>query len=58
MTNDQGVTTAIAEDIGEGTVVLRATHTGRVSPTQNATWVCGECHCTVEPNQVTLTLSP
>lgn len=57
-TNSSGVTTAIGEDIGPGTATIQATSGSKVSNTQTVNWVCGECHCTAEPNAITLTLNP
>jgi hypothetical protein len=67
-TRSDGVTTAITlsppdddghshEDIGPGSVLIRATQGTRVSGGQQVNGVCGECHCSLEPNVITLTLS-
>jgi hypothetical protein len=57
-TNGQGVTNAIGEDIGGGTVSIRATLGTRVSEIKQVEWTCGECHCNVNPASITVTLSP
>ena len=57
-TNASGVTTAVTEDLGQGTASLTATFGGRVSTLKNVTWTCGQCHCNPDPGVVTLTLSP
>jgi hypothetical protein len=57
-TNGQGVTTAIDESIGPGTVTLKASLDTRVSDVKQVSWTCGECHCTPDPTSVTLTLGP
>ena len=55
-TNAQGTTNAIGEEVGQGTVTLRAEKGSQVSNVQQVQWTCGECHCTVDPGSVTLTL--
>ncbi|MFZ5470062.1 MAG: carboxypeptidase-like regulatory domain-containing protein [Myxococcota bacterium] len=57
-TNGSGVTTAIGEDLGQGTVHVQATMGTKVSDVKDVVFTCGECHCIGEPNAVTLTLSP
>ena len=56
-TNEQGVTSAIGESIGPGTVEISARLDTRTSNVVQTEWRCGECHCQVEPSTVTLTLS-
>ncbi|HYO59454.1 carboxypeptidase regulatory-like domain-containing protein [Archangium sp.] len=57
-TGDRGVTTAVNEDIGEGTVRLTATSGSKVSAPAEVTWTCDECHCHPEPATVRLQLNP
>ncbi|MCI0572441.1 MAG: carboxypeptidase-like regulatory domain-containing protein [Myxococcaceae bacterium] len=53
-TNAQGVTTAVTQDIGAGTVRVRAFHGTRESDTAQLEFICGECSCTAEPRSITL----
>jgi len=57
-TGDRGVTTAVNEDIGEGTVRLTATAGSKVSAPAEVAWTCDECHCHPEPATVQLQLNP
>ena len=57
-TNASGTTTAVTEDLGQGTATVRATLGGKVTDQKNVTWTCGNCHCNPDPGLVTLTLSP
>ena len=57
-TGDRGVTTAVNEDIGQGTVRLVATAGSKVSAPAEVTWTCDECHCHPEPASVQLQLHP
>lgn len=57
-TGDRGVTTAVNEDIGEGTVRLTATAGSKVSTPAEVAWTCDECHCHPEPTTVQLQLNP
>ncbi|MFY0530141.1 carboxypeptidase regulatory-like domain-containing protein [Archangium gephyra] len=57
-TGDRGVTTAVNEDIGEGTVRLTATAGSKVSAPAEVAWTCDECHCHPEPSTVQLQLNP
>ena len=44
------------ESSGPGTLRLSARSGSKVSSAGEATWVCGECDCTVTPSSLTLTL--
>ena len=57
-TGDRGVTTAVNEDIGEGTVRLTATAGSKVSAPAEVAWTCDECHCHPDPDTVQLQLNP
>lgn len=57
-TGEKGVTTAVNEDIGEGTVRLTATAGSKVSAPTEVTWTCDECHCNPDPDAVQLQLNP
>ncbi|AKJ05590.1 hypothetical protein [Archangium gephyra] len=57
-TGDRGVTTAVNEDIGEGTVRLTAVAGSKVSAPAEVAWTCDECHCHPEPTTVQLQLNP
>ncbi|MFL5355219.1 carboxypeptidase-like regulatory domain-containing protein [Archangium sp.] len=57
-TSDRGVTTAVNEDIGEGTVRLTATAGSKVSAPAEVHWTCDDCHCHPEPATVQLQLHP
>lgn len=57
-TNSNGVTTAVGEEIGPGTIRVKATLSGKISSTQEALFTCGECGCLGEPNNLTLVLNP
>jgi hypothetical protein len=57
-TGDRGVTTAVNESIGAGTVRLKATAGSKVSAPAEVTWTCDECHCHPEPTSVRLQLNP
>ena len=57
-TGDRGVTTAVNEDIGAGTVRLVATAGTKVSDSTDVTWTCDACHCTPDPSTVQLQLHP
>jgi len=56
-TNGQGVTSAIDEEVGPGTVVIRASKENRASGASNVNFVCGVCSCSGEPNFISLTLN-
>jgi hypothetical protein len=56
-TNGNGVTNGVTQDLGEGTATVKATLNNRVSDTKQVSWVCGDCLCTVQPDEITLTLS-
>ncbi|PTL77547.1 carboxypeptidase regulatory-like domain-containing protein [Vitiosangium sp. GDMCC 1.1324] len=58
ITGERGVTTAVNEDIGEGTVRLTATAGSKVSAPSEVTWTCDGCHCHPEPDEVKLQLHP
>ncbi len=58
-TNSAGNTTAVNQDIGQGTVTVTASLGTRVSDTQQCTWTCSDqCLCAVQPVALTLTLGP
>jgi hypothetical protein len=57
-TSERGVTTAVNEDIGEGTVRLTATAGSKVSEPAEVHWTCDECHCHPDPETVQLQLHP
>ncbi len=57
-TGERGLTTAVNEDIGEGTVRLVATAGSKVSNTARVAWTCDACHCTPDPGAVQLQLHP
>lgn len=57
-TGERGVTTAVNEDIGAGTVRLTATAGSKVSAPAEVAWTCDECHCHPEPTTVQLQLNP
>ncbi|HEX8822477.1 MAG TPA: carboxypeptidase-like regulatory domain-containing protein [Archangium sp.] len=57
-TNDRGVTTAVNEELGEGTVRVMATSGSKVSPPAQVTWTCDGCNCNPEPSTVQLQLNP
>ncbi|MBI3185901.1 MAG: carboxypeptidase regulatory-like domain-containing protein [Myxococcales bacterium] len=57
-TRGDGTTSGITQEkISPGTVLLRASLGTRVSEVKQVTWVCGECHCTAEPDAIIITLS-
>ena len=58
LTNMNGVSTAVTSNLGSGTVSVTATLDTRTSNTATANFVCGNCGCTVDPTQVTLTMNP
>lgn len=55
-TNGQGTTQAVNQEIGPGTVHVRATLGSRQSDTRQVNWVCGECLCTADPSSLVLEL--
>jgi len=57
-TNERGVTTAVTQEVGAGTVRVVATAGSKVSPPTLVTWACDGCHCTPEPSTVQLQLNP
>lgn len=58
-TDGSGNTLAVNQDIGQGTVMVKATLGSRVTETRSCTWTCSDqCLCEVEPQTLTLTLSP
>jgi hypothetical protein len=57
-TSERGVTTAVNEELGAGTVRVRATAGSKVSAPAEVTWTCDECHCHPEPSTVRLQLNP
>ncbi len=57
-TNERGVTTAVSEEVGAGTVRVVATSGSKVSPATQVTWTCDDCHCTPEPSTIQLQLNP
>jgi hypothetical protein len=57
-TSERGVTTAVNEEIGSGTVRLVATAGSKVSAPAEVAWTCDECHCHPEPTTMRLQLHP
>lgn len=57
-TNTNGVTTAIGQDIGAGTVTVSAALGSSASAPSQVTWTCGECQCIAQPPSLTLKLTP
>ena len=57
-TSERGVTTAVNEEIGSGTVRLMATSGSKVSAPAEVAWTCDECHCHPEPTTLQLQLHP
>ena len=58
-TDANGVTTEINQDIGQGTVTVKATLGSLSSASRTCTWTCSDqCLCAVEPKTLTLTLNP
>jgi hypothetical protein len=57
-TGDKGVTTAVNEEIGSGTVRLVAIAGSKVSTPAEVAWTCDDCHCHPEPSSVRLQLHP
>jgi hypothetical protein len=57
-TSERGITTAVNEELGSGTVRVRATAGSKVSAPADVTWTCDECHCHPEPSAVRLQLNP
>lgn len=55
-TNAQGISTVVNEDLGSGTIEVRATAGTKQSNLGVVELVCGECSCTGEPDELTLTL--
>ncbi len=54
-TNGSGVAT-LTEEIGPGTVHVKAELNGKTSSTGQSEWTCAECDCAVNPSSLTLTL--
>lgn len=57
LTDDEGVTTAITELIGPGSMRVWATAGSKVSAPSSVEWTCDDCHCTPEPAAVQLQLN-
>lgn len=57
LTNDEGVTTAVTELMGPGSMRVWATAGSKVSAPSMVEWTCDECHCTPEPAAVQLQLN-
>ncbi|XXF75906.1 carboxypeptidase regulatory-like domain-containing protein [Myxococcaceae bacterium GXIMD 01537] len=57
LTDGEGVSTAITELVGPGTLRVWATAGARVSPTATVEWTCDDCHCYPEPTSVRLQLN-
>jgi hypothetical protein len=58
VTDAEGVTNAVNETLGEGTVRLSARGGSKLSDTADVRWTCDECHCYPEPGSVQLQLHP
>lgn len=56
-TSAEGTTNALTDEIGAGSVSVRASLGTRVSASQQVNWTCGECLCSAQPSSVVLTLS-
>jgi hypothetical protein len=57
-TRERGVTTALGEEVGAGTVRVEATAGAKVSPPAEVTWTCDGCNCRPDPASVRLQLHP
>lgn len=53
-TDGRGVTTAVNEDLGTGTVRIQASKGGQTSMVFDVNFTCGECDCAVNPRSATL----
>lgn len=58
VTGEDGVTRAINERLGAGTLEVSAIGGTKVSDTQQVTWACDACRCTPQPERLTLRLRP
>ncbi|MHB8872583.1 MAG: carboxypeptidase-like regulatory domain-containing protein [Myxococcaceae bacterium] len=59
LTDGSGNTFAVNQDIGQGTVTVKAALGSRVTESKSCTWTCSDqCQCAVQPQALTLTLSP
>ncbi|MDY7225311.1 carboxypeptidase-like regulatory domain-containing protein [Hyalangium rubrum] len=58
VTNEEGISRAVNESLGAGTVRLHATAGAKVSPPLEVEWQCDGCHCSPIPGAVTLQLNP
>jgi hypothetical protein len=57
LTGEDGVSTAVTELIGPGSMRVWATSGSKVTPEARIEWTCDECHCTPEPAAVLLQLN-
>lgn len=57
LTDENGVTTAITELMGPGTMQVWATAGAKVSPPAEVEWRCDDCNCTPEPDSIQLQLN-
>ena len=57
LTDDAGVTTAVSELMGPGSMKVWATAGSKVSAPAQVEWTCDDCHCTPEPAAVQLQLN-
>jgi hypothetical protein len=57
-TSERGVTTAVNEEIGSGTVRVSATAGSKVSLPADVTWTYDGCNYNPEPSTVRLQLNP
>lgn len=57
VTNDQGVSTVVTQDLLSGTISVRATAGTKQSNEGQIELVCGDCSCTGEPDELVLTIA-
>lgn len=57
VTDEEGVTNAISELVGPGTMRVWATAGSKVSDPVSVEWTCDECHCSPNPGSVQLQLN-
>ena len=58
VTGSDGITDAVNEQLGAGTVRLSARGGSKLSDSADVRWTCDECHCYPEPGSVQLRLHP
>lgn len=57
VTNDQGLTTVVNEDLTSGSIQVTARAGTKQSPPGQIELVCGDCSCTATPDELTLTIA-